>query len=149
MPPHRSVGALCVQLPAVPPRVLPVTPHAAARPGGEARRPAREMMGAFRDWVWFQNGCGNSVTERGIPNGPCGLCALFALGATGVTSLKISGRSSSSFRKLASLRMARAVLDLVEGGASREEAARGAGGIRDTPEVWNAGDMCYHRAKAA
>lgn len=146
---HRSVGALCVQLPDVPHRVLPLTPDAAASLGGEDRQPAREMMGAFRDWVWFQNGCGNSVTDRGIPNGPCGLCALYDLAATRVTSLKISGRSSSGIRKLSSLRMVRLVLDLVEGGASREEAAREAVAIRDTPEFCNAGYMCYYREKAS
>jgi putative protease len=146
---HRSAGALCVQLPDVPHRVLPLTPDAAAKLAGEDREPARGMMGAFRDWVWFQNGCGNSVTDRGIPNGPCGLCALHDLAATGVTSLKISGRSSSSFRKLASLRMVRAVLDLVSGGASREEAAREAVAIRNTPEFCDAGYMCYYREKAS
>jgi U32 family peptidase len=146
---HRSVGALCVQLPEVPHRVLPLTPDAATSLAGGDRKPAREMMGAFRDWVWFQNGCGNSVTDRGIPNGPCGLCALYDLAATGVTSLKISGRSSSSVRKRTSLRMVRAVLDLVSGGASREEAARGAVAIRNTPEFCNAGYMCYYREEAS
>jgi putative protease len=126
-----------------------LTPDAAAKLDGEDRQPAREMMGAFRDWVWFQNGCGNSVTDRGIPNGPCGLCALYDLAATGVTSLKISGRSSSSLRKLSSLRMVRLVLDLVEGGASREEAAREAVAIRNTPHFCNAGYMCYYREKAS
>jgi len=146
---HRAVGALCVQLPDVPHRVLPLTPDAAASLDGKDRIPAREMMGAFRDWVWFQNGCGNSVTDRGIPNGPCGLCALHDLAATGVTSLKISGRSSSGFRKHSSLRMVRAVLDLVEGGATREEAAREAVAIRNTPEFCGAGYMCYYREKAS
>lgn len=146
---HRSVGALCVQLPDVPHRVLPLTPEAAASLDGEDREASRAMMGAFRDWVWFQNGCGNSVTERGIPNGPCGLCALFDLVATGVTSLKISGRGNSSFRKLAGLRMARSVLDLVESGATREEAAREAVAIRNTPEFCKAGYMCYYRETAS
>jgi len=146
---HRSVGALCVQLPEVPHRVLPLSPDAAASLAGVDRRPAREMMGAFRDWVWFQNGCGNSVTDRGIPNGPCGLCALHDLAASGVTSLKISGRSSSSHRKLASLRMVRSVLDRVEGGATREETAREAVAIRNTPAFCDAGYMCYYREKAS
>jgi putative protease len=146
---HRSAGALCVQLPDVPHRVLPLTPEAAVSLAGEDRKPAREMMGAFRDWVWFQNGCGNSVTDRGIPNGPCALCALFDLARSGVTSLKIAGRSASSFRKLAGVRMVRAVLDIVEGGASREEAAREAVAIRNTPEFCDAGYMCYHREAAS
>jgi len=146
---HRSVGALCVQLPDVPSRVLPLTPRAAASLRREDRGPSREMMGAFRDWVWFQNGCGNTVTEGGIPNGPCGLCAVFDLAAAGVTSLKIAGRSGSLPRKLAGLRMVRAVLDLVEGGASREDAASKAVAIRNTPEFCAAGYMCYYRGRAS
>jgi putative protease len=146
---HRSVGALCVQLPDVPHRVLPLTPDAAASLAGEDRRPAREMMGAFKDWVWFQNGCGNSVNPDGIPNGPCGLCALFDLARTGVTSLKISGRGASSYRKLVSLQMVRGVLDLVERGAPREEAARKAVALRNTPKYCEARYMCYYREEAS
>ena len=145
---HRTAGALCVQLPDVPHRVLPLTPGAASSLAGKDRGAARGMMGAFRDHVWFQNGCGNSVTERGVPNGPCALCAVFDLARAGVTSLKIAGRSASSLRKLASVRMVRAVLDLVSGGASREEAAREAVAIRNTPKYCHAGYMCYHREAA-
>ena len=142
---HRSAGALCVQLPDVPHRFLPMegatsAPHAGAAPEG-----ARELMGAFRDWVWFQNGCGNSVSAGGIPNGPCGLCALHDLARTGVTSIKIAGRSASAFRKLVGLQLVRAVLDLVEKGADREETARKAMEIRNTPEFCGARYMCYYR----
>jgi putative protease len=142
---HRSAGALCVQLPAVPHRFLPLdgappSPHAAAAP-----EEARKLMGAFGDWVWFQNGCGNSVSAGGIPNGPCGLCALHGLARTGVTSLKIAGRSASAYRKLVGLQMVRAVLDLVEKGADREETARKAMELRKTPEFCGARYMCYYR----
>ena len=146
---HRSVGALCVQLPDVPHRFVPLSAKAGASFAGEDRYHARELMGSFRDWVWFQNGCGNSVTDHGIPNGPCGLCALFDLARTGVTSLKISGRGASSFRKLSSIRMVRAVLDRVEAGASREEAACAALTLRNTPEFCGAGYMCYYREAAS
>jgi len=141
---HRTAGALCVQLPTVPHRFLPLDGGASSAPGSGAPDDARELMGAFRDWVWFQNGCGNSVTAAGIPNGPCGLCAIHALAGTGVTSLKISGRSASAFRKLASLQMVRAILDLVEKGATREEAARKAEALRDTPAFCGARYMCYY-----
>ncbi len=137
---HRSAGALCVQLPAVPHRFLPLGAGAPAAEGA-----ARQLMGAFADWVWFQNGCGNSVAAGGIPNGPCGLCALFDLARAGLTSVKIAGRSASSFRKLASLQMVRAVLDLVSAGATREEAARRAAAIRNTPAYCGARYMCYYR----
>lgn len=146
---HRSVGALCVQLPTVPHRILPMSEKAAATLAGEGRDRGRELMEAFRDWVWFQNGCGNSVTSGGIPNGPCGLCALPDLLRAGVTSLKISGRGASSFRKLASLQMVRAVLDVVERGGGREEAERRAMALRNTPEFCEARYMCYYREVAS
>ncbi len=137
---HRSVGALCVQLPAVPHRFLPL---GAGAPAGEEA--ARDVMGAFGDWVWFQNGCGNTVAAGGVPNGPCGLCALFDLARAGLTSVKIAGRSASALRKLASLQVVRAVLDMVQRGATREEAARRAAAIRNTPAYCGAGYMCYYR----
>ena len=146
---HRSAGALCVQLPGVPHRILPLGGGPGEPPAGEEGERARELMGAFKDWVWFQNGCGNSVTPGGIPNGPCGLCALFDLSRTGVASLKISGRGASSFRKLVSLQMVRMVLDLVEGGASREEAARKSVAIRNTPKFCESRYMCYYREEAS
>ncbi len=142
---HRSAGALCVQLADVPHRFLPL--HGAPSSPLAARSPegAGELMGSFRDWVWFQNGCGNSVSAGGIPNGPCGLCALHDLSRTGVTSLKIAGRSASAFRKLIGLQLVRAVLRLVEKGADRVETARRARELRKTPEFCDAGYMCYYR----
>ncbi|HEX9206587.1 MAG TPA: U32 family peptidase [Candidatus Deferrimicrobiaceae bacterium] len=139
---HRTAGALCVQLPEVPHRFVPVfgAPPAAGPPEG-----GRELLGSFRDWVWFQNGCGNTMTAGGIPNGPCALCALFDLARTGVTSVKIAGRSSSPFRKLASLQLVRAVLDLVERGATREEVAGKSRALRNTPDFCDARYMCYYR----
>jgi len=145
---HRSAGALCVQLPGVPHRVLPLGGEDAGSPAGEEGGRARELMGAFKDWVWFQNGCGNSMSSGGIPNGPCGLCALFDLARTGLTSLKISGRGASSYRKLVSLQMVRAILDLVKRGASREDAAEKAVALRNTPKFCEARYMCYYREAA-
>jgi putative protease len=146
---HRSVGALCVQLPGVPHRVLPLGGAREGSLAGEEGERAREMMGAFKDWVWFQNGCGNSMNSSGMPNGPCGLCALFDLARAGVTSLKITGRGSSSYRKLVSLQMVRGVLDLLERGAPREEAARKAMELRNTPKFCEARYMCYYREAAS
>lgn len=141
---HRSAGALCVQLPAVAHRFLPLD-GAASPPADGAPEKARELMESFRDWVWFQNGCGNSVSAGGIPNGPCGLCALHGLSRAGVTSLKIAGRSASAFRKLVGLQLVRAVLDLVEKGADPAEAASRARELRKAPNLCRAGYMCYYR----
>ena len=140
---HRTAGALCVQLAEVPHRFIPVS---GALPA-DSHHPeeARELMGSFRDWVWFQNGCGNSMTPAGIPNGPCALCALFDLARSGVTSVKIAGRSASAIRKLSSLQLVRAVLDLVERGATREEVAAGSRALRNTPAFCDARYMCYYR----
>jgi putative protease len=141
---HRSAGALCVQLPAVPHRFLPLD-GAPSSSRSAASEEARKLMGAFGDWVWFQNGCGNSVSAGGIPNGPCGLCALHDLARTGVTSLKIAGRTASAYRKVVSLQMVRAVLDLVEKGADRQETTRRAMELRKTPEYCGTRYMCYYR----
>jgi putative protease len=142
---HRTAGALCVQLPAVAHRFLRLDDAAPSPRDDGTPSAARELMGAFRDWVWFQNGCGNSVSAGGIPNGPCGLCALHDLARTGVTSLKIAGRSASAFRKLVGLQLVRAVLDLVETGADRTETSRRAMELRNTPEFCGARYMCYYR----
>jgi putative protease len=144
---HRTAGALCVQLPDVPHRFLPLS---GAQDASSTPPPGSgDLMGAYRDWVWFQNGCGNSVSATGIPNGPCALCALFDLARSGVTGVKIAGRSASAFRKLASLQLVRAVLDLVERGASREEVAAGSVALRNTPAYCSARYMCYHREAAS
>jgi putative protease len=142
---HRTAGALCVQLPSVAHRFLRLD-AAATSPDDGTPGASRELMGAFRDWVWFQNGCGNSVSTGGIPNGPCGLCALHDLARTGMTSLKIAGRSASAFRKLVGLQMVRAVLDLVKTGADRAETERKAMELRNTPDFCGARYMCYYRA---
>lgn len=142
---HRSAGALCVQLPAVPHRFLPLAVAPSSPLVAASTEVSRELMGSFGDWVWFQNGCGNSVSSGGIPNGPCGLCALYDLARTGLTSLKIAGRSASAFRKLVSLQLVRAVLDLVEKGADRQETARRAMELRKTPEYCGSRYMCYYR----
>jgi hypothetical protein len=45
--------------------------------------------------------------------------------------------------------MVRAVLDLVERGAPREEAARKAVALRNTPKFCEARYMCYYREEAS
>jgi len=102
-------------------------------------------MGDFRDWVWFQNGCGNSVSE-GIPNGPCGLCAIHDLVRAGVTTLKVVGRGVSPYRKLVGVQLVRAILDEVSRGAGRDEAERKARALRRSPAYCDAKYMCYYRS---
>ena len=140
---HRSVGAICVQVAEAPFRYVSL--GGAAAPSPEA---ARAHLGDFRDWVWFQNGCGNTVSPEGIPNGPCGLCAVHDLVASGVNTLKVVGRGASPFRKLVGVQLVRAMLDVVEGGATRELSHQRARALRKSPAYCDSGYMCYYRGGA-
>jgi len=98
-----------------------------------------------RRWMWYCNSCGCSMSEKGLPLGPCGLCAIKALAGAGVTSVKIVGREASPLRKLRSVQLVKRVLERVETGASEAEAAGWAREIRDADEYCRARYMCYYR----
>ena len=140
---HRTFGALCVQTAQAPFRFLSL---GGGRLDAARTRAAAAHMGDYRDWVWFQNGCGNSVTPEGIPNGPCGLCAVHDLVRAGVTTLKVVGRGVSPYRKLIGVQLVRAILDAVEGGAGRADAEEKARALRRSPAYCDAGYMCYYRS---
>lgn len=99
----------------------------------------------YREWIWYVNGCGCSVSDRGLQNGPCGLCAIKQLYDMGVASLKIVGREAPPLRKLFSLRLVKAVVEKVRAGASMLEAAALSRRLRDTPGLCDSGYMCYYR----
>jgi len=103
------------------------------------------QMDSYREWLWYVNGCGGALSQEGLPLGPCGLCAIHELSRMGIGSLKIAGRQASSFRKLASLRLVKAVVDLVRSGAAPEEIAARARRVRNAPEMCDSGYMCYYR----
>jgi putative protease len=71
----------------------------------------RRNLADYRDWVWYVNGNGCGATPKGLPYGPCGLCAIPDLQRIGVASLKIVGREASPFKKLASVRMVRDIVN--------------------------------------
>jgi len=96
-------------------------------------------------WMWYCNSCGCSLSEKGLPLGPCGLCAIKTLGEAGVTSVKIVGREASSYRKLRSVQLVKRVLERVEAGASEADAATWAREIRDADEHCRSRYMCYYR----
>ncbi|MBC7541477.1 MAG: U32 family peptidase [Candidatus Sericytochromatia bacterium] len=100
---------------------------------------------AYQSFLWHLNNCGSSNNEKGLPNGPCGLCALSEMQAMGVDSLKIVGREASPLRKLASVQLARAVLNRVRAGDSAEAVADKAKALRNTPELCSSTYMCYYR----
>ncbi len=102
-------------------------------------------MDSYREWLWYVNGCGGSVSPEGLPCGPCGLCAISAFSRMGIAALKIAGREGSAMRKLISLRLVKTVVDLVRSGASPEEVAARARRMRNAPQMCDTGYMCYYR----
>lgn len=99
----------------------------------------------LREYLWFQNNCGSSIEESGVPNGPCSLCWFGYFRDWGVASVKIVGREASFYRKMRSLQLVKAVMDKVRQGASHEAVAETARSIRGTPDYCNKGYMCYFR----
>ena len=99
----------------------------------------------LREYLWYQNNCGSSVQESGVPNGPCSLCWFGYFRDWGVTSVKIVGREASFARKMGSLQIVKAVMDEVRGGAPAERIADFSLSLRGTPEYCGKGYMCYFR----
>lgn len=95
-------------------------------------------------WLWYQFACGFTMTEQGLPHGPCALCAMAVLRRMGVAALKIVGREAGFARKLRSVQMLKAVLERIEAGAEDLEIAAFAQGLRGKPELCDSGYMCYY-----
>jgi putative protease len=133
-----QLGAICM---------TPWKAEVVPMPGAPADLPARWEANdvSYQQLLWHLNNCGSSNNEKGLPNGPCGLCALPALQDAGVASLKIVGREASPWRKMASVQLARAVLDRVRRKEPAEAVAAKARALRDTPELCASTYMCYYR----
>jgi collagenase-like PrtC family protease len=112
--------------------------------GLEKRWP--ENQEAYQEYLWYLNNCGSSIGPGGVPIGPCGLCALLALRVLGIDAVKVVGREASLARKVASVRLARAVLDRLRAGASDEAAMTAARELRASPEVCRTTYACYYRS---
>lgn len=106
--------------------------------------PLEEHWQDLREWIWYLGGCGPSLSPRGIPNGPCGLCAVPDLKEMGIDALKIAGRQASPLRKLASLQLLRAIVELTRQGRGKGEIQAAARRFRDTKELCQSGYMCYY-----
>src|SRR5882762_378636 len=102
----------------------------------------RRNLADYRDWVWYVNGNGCGATPKGLPYGPCGLCAIPDLQRIGVESLKIVGREASPFKKLASVRMVRAIVDQVRAGSEKLVTIERAKSLRGDREHCDSGYMC-------
>jgi putative protease len=113
--------------------------------GGSGGTDLAVEMTALRRYLWFQNNCGCSWQEDGLPNGPCSLCWFGHFRDWGIEAVKIVGREASFVRKMRSLQLVKAVLDEVESGAEPEAVAALARALRKTPELCDSGYMCYFR----
>lgn len=101
----------------------------------------------LKEYLWFQNNCGSSYQETGLPNGPCSLCLFGDFRDWGVHAVKVVGREASFHRKMGSLQLVKAVMDEVRENASPDHIARVARDYRRTPGYCEKGYMCYFREK--
>ena len=138
---HHSVGAFCTSLSEMQAEFEWDGPLFTTR----RQRWLQRNLADYREWVWYLNGNGCSSTPRGLPYGPCGLCAVPDLARSGVASLKIVGREAPAFKKMASVRMARDIVDRVRSGAPRLTVIERAISLRETPEHCRSGYMCYYQ----
>lgn len=112
---------------------------------GENEEMLEEEMKHLREFLWYQNNCGCTFQEDGLPNGPCSLCWFGRFRDWGISAVKIVGREASFYRKMRSLQLVKAVMDRVrqkDGWEMIEETARR---LRNTPEYCEKGYMCYFR----
>lgn len=141
---HHSVGAFCTSL-------SEMDTHFewnGARFTDRREKWLKRNLADYRDWVWYVNGNGCGATPKGLPYGPCGLCAIPDLARMGVASLKIVGREASPFKKLASVRMVRDIVDRVRAGESKTRVMDRAVSLRGEPKHCESGYMCYYKVNA-
>jgi putative protease len=105
----------------------------------------RRNLTDYREWVWYVNGNGCGATPKGLPYGPCGLCAIPDFQRIGVASLKIVGREASPFKKMASVKMVRDIVDRVRAGVPKLHIIERAKSLREAPEHCASGFMCYYK----
>lgn len=99
----------------------------------------------YESYLWFLNNCGSTYQQDGLPNGPCSLCGFGHFRDWGVTAVKVIGREASFYRKMRSLQMVKAVIDMADQGEPAESIAAFSKKIRNTPEYCEKGYMCYFR----
>jgi putative protease len=97
----------------------------------------------FKTYLWYQNNCGSSFQQDGLPNGPCSLCQFGDFRDWGVSAVKIVGREASFHRKMGSLQLVKAVRDKARQTQNRDRIIDYARQLRQTPEYCDSGYMCY------
>ena len=142
---HHWVGAMCLSLVGCAYEFVEI--NGGGGGGSRRREPGRlsAHLHDYHDWVWTLSGRGGGFSPTGYPLGPCGLCALPDLAAAGVAAVKIAGREASPFRKLASVKIVRKVLDRVRAGAARKDVVQAARKLKGTPDLCTSGYACYYR----
>ena len=138
---HHSVGAFCTSLSEMQAGFEWDGPVFSTR----RRNWLMRNLTDYREWVWYLNGNGCGATPKGLPYGPCGLCAIPDLLRMGVSSLKIVGREASPFKKLASVKMVRDIVDRARAGVPKLHVIERAKSLRQSPEHCNSGYMCYYK----
>lgn len=103
-----------------------------------------EIEASYKKWLWYRFSCGFSNTPTGLPYGPCGLCAIHDFYRGGISAIKIAGREGRTERKIASVKMARGILDQVIMGFASESIMKNAKNLRPSVEQCNTGYMCYY-----
>lgn len=138
---HHSVGAFCTSLSEMETR------FEWSRRALTNRRQnwLRRNLADYREWVWYLNGNGCGSTAKGLPYGPCGLCAIPDFQRIGVDSLKIVGREASPFKKMASVKMVRDIVDRARNGVPKLHVIERAKALRESPEHCASGFMCYYK----
>jgi len=104
-----------------------------------------KRFGELKEYLWYQNNCGSSFQQDGLPNGPCSLCRFGHFRDWGIAAIKIIGREASFHRKMGSIQLVKAVMNEVRNGCPRNDIASAARALRKTPEYCDKGYMCYYR----
>jgi putative protease len=99
----------------------------------------------LKEYLWYQNNCGSTFQQDGLPNGPCSLCRFGHFRDWGIAAVKIVGREASFHRKMGSMQLVKALMDEVRAGGARDEIVSAARALRKTPEYCDKGYMCYYR----
>lgn len=142
---HHTVGAFCTSLSEMQ------TEFEAKGGRSLSYRQMKRLvknLADYREWIWYVNGNGCGATPAGLPYGPCGLCAIHDFHRIGIASLKIVGREASPFKKLASVRMVRDIVDRVRRGSSKLVTIERAKSLRGEPVHCESGYMCYYKVEA-
>jgi hypothetical protein len=110
----------------------------------EAGRMARHRSDCQR-LLWAYDNCASCLTSAGLPQGPCALCALWRLYHAGVAAARIAARDGGLRRKVAGVRLVRAVLEGIRRGERKRTSQKRALRLRGTPELCASGYLCYYR----